>query len=185
MKQRTIYEYHRVEINMSLISSNTSVVITPLQSCIQMKTCSECIKASKNVDMNCQWCSVLQHCSDGLGRKRQEWLHYGCNKEFLSSEDQCKSYGLWRYSASRLVGFNLVCTAIVAAVVIVVMSFFLAWFVYAYRNPSSRSGIWLIEHHPSILMTRAQNSFARLRHSFNANKYRFAMQPEVESLAQM
>jgi len=31
-RQRTIYEYHRVEINMSQVASNSAVVITPLPS---------------------------------------------------------------------------------------------------------------------------------------------------------
>ncbi|ESO09996.1 hypothetical protein HELRODRAFT_109381 [Helobdella robusta] len=185
MKQRTIYEYHRVEINMSLITSNTSVVISPLPSCIQMKSCSECVSASKKMDQTCQWCPTLQHCSDGLDRKRQEWMHNGCHKDFLSTEEQCSQYVAWTYSSSRLLTSNIIIMIIVVLIFFMMMMLVLAWLTYAYRHPSSRSGIWLIEHQPSQIRQRVVNFFTRLRTSLNASKYRVAMQPEVESLAQM
>nr|KAF6292216.1 plexin domain containing 1 [Pipistrellus kuhlii] len=36
---------------------------------------------SSDLTFNCSWCHVLQRCSSGFDRYRQEWLAYGCAQE--------------------------------------------------------------------------------------------------------
>uniref|UniRef100_A0A665UA42 Plexin domain-containing protein 1-like n=1 Tax=Echeneis naucrates TaxID=173247 RepID=A0A665UA42_ECHNA len=73
-KRQTIYEYHRVEIDIKKISSYSAVEFTPLPTCLQHDSCELCL--SSNQTSGCSWCHVLQRCSDGMDRHRQEWLDY-------------------------------------------------------------------------------------------------------------
>ncbi|XP_008312356.1 plexin domain-containing protein 1-like isoform X2 [Cynoglossus semilaevis] len=77
--RRTIYEYHRVEINISKIVSQSAFEFTPLPTCLQHKSCELCL--TSNLTTGCGWCNTLQRCSDGIDRHRQEWLDYNCPEE--------------------------------------------------------------------------------------------------------
>uniref|UniRef100_A0A8C6KLY1 Plexin domain containing 1 n=1 Tax=Nothobranchius furzeri TaxID=105023 RepID=A0A8C6KLY1_NOTFU len=77
--QRTIYEYHRIEVDMKKISSKSAIELTPLPTCLQHDSCELCL--SSNLTSGCTWCNVLQRCSDGVDRHRQEWLDYSCSEE--------------------------------------------------------------------------------------------------------
>ncbi|KAM9774269.1 plexin domain-containing protein 1 [Syngnathus typhle] len=90
-KQRTIYEYHRVEINTSTIASGLAFEFTPLPTCLQHTSCDLCL--GSNLTSGCGWCNTLQRCSDGIDRLRQEWLDYNCPEE---AEGKCEDY----YTAS-------------------------------------------------------------------------------------
>ncbi|XP_061612099.1 plexin domain-containing protein 1-like [Phyllopteryx taeniolatus] len=85
--QRTIYEYHRVEINTTTIVSGSAFEFTPLPTCLQHTSCDLCL--GSNLTSGCGWCNTLQRCSDGLDRLRQEWLDYNCPKE---AEGTCEDY---------------------------------------------------------------------------------------------
>ncbi|KAL3053418.1 hypothetical protein OYC64_005871 [Pagothenia borchgrevinki] len=87
-KQRTIYEYHRVEIDTTKITSYSAVEFTPLPTCLQHDSCELCL--SYNQTSGCSWCHVLQRCSDGMDRHRQEWLDYACSEE--SKNATCEDY---------------------------------------------------------------------------------------------
>nr|XP_003466957.1 plexin domain-containing protein 1 [Cavia porcellus] len=78
-RRRTIFEYHRVELDTSRIASASAVEFTPLPTCLQHQSCDTCI--SSDLNFNCSWCHVLQRCSSGFDRYRQEWLTYGCAQE--------------------------------------------------------------------------------------------------------
>uniref|UniRef100_A0A8C5Q2E0 Plexin domain containing 1 n=1 Tax=Leptobrachium leishanense TaxID=445787 RepID=A0A8C5Q2E0_9ANUR len=78
-QRRTIYEYHRVEVDLAKIQNWTFVEFTPLPTCLELDTCDQCITTTLN--FNCSWCHVLQRCSSGFDRHRQEWLTYGCGEE--------------------------------------------------------------------------------------------------------
>ncbi|KAM6905440.1 plexin domain-containing protein 1-like isoform 2-T2 [Xenentodon cancila] len=86
--QKTIYEYHRVEVNMTKITSYSAIEFTPLATCLQHDSCELCL--SSNQTSGCSWCNVLQRCSDGMDRHRQEWLDYGCSGE--SNYATCEDY---------------------------------------------------------------------------------------------
>ncbi|XP_051928621.1 plexin domain-containing protein 1 isoform X2 [Hippocampus zosterae] len=90
-KQRTIYEYHRVEINTTMIVSGSAFEFTPLPTCLQHTSCDVCL--GSNLTSGCGWCNTLQRCSDGIDRLRQEWLDYNCPEE---AKGTCEDY----YSAS-------------------------------------------------------------------------------------
>ncbi|NWI99543.1 PLDX1 protein, partial [Crypturellus undulatus] len=57
-RRRTIYEYHRVELDTSKISSRAAVEFTPLPTCLQHQSCETC--ESSELTFNCSWCHVLQ-----------------------------------------------------------------------------------------------------------------------------
>ncbi|KAM7371654.1 hypothetical protein PAMP_008872 [Pampus punctatissimus] len=87
-QRRTIYEYHRVEINITKITNYSAVEFTPLPTCLQHDSCHLCLSSNQTSD--CSWCNVLQRCSDGMDRHRQEWLDYACSEE--SKDATCEDY---------------------------------------------------------------------------------------------
>ncbi|XP_010738741.2 plexin domain-containing protein 1 [Larimichthys crocea] len=87
-QRRTIYEYHRVEIDTTKITSLSAVEFTALPTCLQHDSCELCL--SSNQTSACSWCNVLQRCSDGMDRHRQEWLDYDCSDE--SKDATCEDY---------------------------------------------------------------------------------------------
>uniref|UniRef100_A0A452R9Y9 Plexin domain containing 1 n=1 Tax=Ursus americanus TaxID=9643 RepID=A0A452R9Y9_URSAM len=78
-RRRTIFEYHRVELDPRKVTSMSAVEFTPLPTCLQHRSCDACV--SSDLTFNCSWCHVLQRCSSGFDRYRQEWLAYGCAQE--------------------------------------------------------------------------------------------------------
>ncbi|XP_078280823.1 plexin domain-containing protein 1-like isoform X1 [Rhinoraja longicauda] len=78
-ERRTIYEYHRVEMDMTTIKSRSALEFTPVSMCLQHLSCNACVNAEER--FNCSWCGVLQRCSNGFDRLRQEWLDYHCTDE--------------------------------------------------------------------------------------------------------
>ncbi|XP_049916195.1 plexin domain-containing protein 1-like isoform X1 [Epinephelus moara] len=87
VNRRTIYEYHRVEINITKIVSKSAFEFTPLPTCLQHTSCELCL--SSNLTTGCGWCNTLQRCSDGIDRHRQEWLDYNCPEE---AKGTCEDY---------------------------------------------------------------------------------------------
>ncbi|XP_035035813.2 plexin domain-containing protein 1 [Hippoglossus stenolepis] len=87
-QRRTIYEYHRVEIDRTKITNHSAVEFTALPTCLQHDSCERCL--SSNQTSGCSWCHVLQRCSDGMDRHRQEWLDYACSEE--SKDATCEDY---------------------------------------------------------------------------------------------
>ncbi|XP_070837304.1 plexin domain-containing protein 1-like [Chaetodon trifascialis] len=87
-QRHTIYEYHRVEIDTTKITSYSAVEFTALPTCLQHDSCELCL--SSNLTSGCSWCNVLQRCSDGMDRHRQEWLDYACSDE--SKDATCEDY---------------------------------------------------------------------------------------------
>ncbi|XP_015426276.1 PREDICTED: plexin domain-containing protein 1 [Myotis davidii] len=78
-RRRAIFEYHRVELDPSKVTSTSAVEFTPLPTCLEHRSCDACM--SSDLTFNCSWCHVLQRCSSGFDRYRQEWLAYGCAQE--------------------------------------------------------------------------------------------------------
>ncbi|CAL9692997.1 unnamed protein product [Knipowitschia caucasica] len=86
--KQTIYEYHRVTIDPSKIKNNSAIEFTELPTCLQHNSCDLCHSA--NEALGCSWCHVLQRCSDGMDRHRQEWLDFACFEE--SDDVTCEDY---------------------------------------------------------------------------------------------
>ena len=111
-------------------------------------------------NFKCLWCPSLQRCSDTMDRYRQEWIEASCpvdatlqanltcaairsnqeNSQLSALEAPTES----EYVKSVVVGLFLTIT--IAMVVTLI-----GWSVYAYKNPTSPSGIWFIEHRPARL----------------------------------
>lgn len=89
VRRRTIYEYHRVELQMSKITNISAVEMTPLPTCLQFNGCGPCV--SSQIGFNCSWCSKLQRCSSGFDRHRQDWVDSGCPEEVQSKEKMCEN----------------------------------------------------------------------------------------------
>ncbi|XP_053708005.1 plexin domain-containing protein 1-like isoform X2 [Synchiropus splendidus] len=87
-QRQTIYEYHRIDIDLSTITSSSAVEFTALATCLQHKNCESCVSSKQT--SGCSWCNVLQRCSDGMDRHRQEWLDYACLEE--SEDTTCEVY---------------------------------------------------------------------------------------------
>ncbi|TSK14612.1 Plexin domain-containing protein 1 [Bagarius yarrelli] len=87
-KRRTIYEYHRVEVNTTEIVNRSAFVFSPLPTCLQHTNCDQCLHS--NLTSGCGWCNILQRCSDGIDRHRQEWLEFSCSEE--AKEGTCDDY---------------------------------------------------------------------------------------------
>ncbi|XP_067824893.1 plexin domain-containing protein 1-like [Heptranchias perlo] len=85
-QRRTIYEYHRVEMDMAKITNSSALEFTPVSMCLQHLSCNACANAESR--FNCSWCGVLQRCSNGFDRHRQEWLDYHCMEEH--SDELCE-----------------------------------------------------------------------------------------------
>ncbi|XP_041818868.1 plexin domain-containing protein 1-like isoform X1 [Chelmon rostratus] len=86
-RRRTIYEYHRVEIDTTKIVSGSAFEFTPLPTCLQHTSCDLCL--TSNLTTGCGWCNTLQRCSDGIDRHRQEWLDYNCPEQ---AKGTCEDY---------------------------------------------------------------------------------------------
>ncbi|XP_023656135.1 plexin domain-containing protein 1 isoform X3 [Paramormyrops kingsleyae] len=86
-RRRTIYEYHRVEVDTTKITNHSAFEFSPLPTCLQHKNCELCLSSS--LTSGCKWCNILQRCSDGIDRHRQEWLDYGCSE---ATESTCEDY---------------------------------------------------------------------------------------------
>jgi hypothetical protein len=76
-----IIEYHMVDVSAYNISSNTAILLHPLPNCIGAASCTECANVSATSDFECGWCPALSRCSDGIDRRRQEWLRANCHND--------------------------------------------------------------------------------------------------------
>uniref|UniRef100_G3SN10 Plexin domain containing 2 n=1 Tax=Loxodonta africana TaxID=9785 RepID=G3SN10_LOXAF len=87
VRRRTIYEYHRVELQMSKITNISAVEMTPLPSKLIFNFCP--------VPHTCTYfselpCDPLPRCSSGFDRHRQDWVDSGCPEEVCSKEKMCE-----------------------------------------------------------------------------------------------
>ncbi|XP_052417814.1 plexin domain-containing protein 2 [Carassius gibelio] len=79
VRRKTIYEYHRVELLKTKITSSTAVEMMPLPTCLQFTSCTSCI--TSQINFNCSWCHRLNRCSSGFDRHRQDWVDNNCPDE--------------------------------------------------------------------------------------------------------
>ncbi|XP_078452677.1 plexin domain-containing protein 2-like [Lampetra fluviatilis] len=86
LRRRTIYEYHRVELEVVKVTNLTVIEMAPLPTCLQYTSCKGCLTAQTS--FNCSWCGHLQRCSSGFDRHRQDWIDNGCLQELR--EEQCE-----------------------------------------------------------------------------------------------
>lgn len=84
IRKKTIFDYHRLNMKESIdIGNETAIYLKALPTCNQFDSCEACSKTDPN--MKCSWCPAVKRCSNGLDRKRQEWMKFGC-QNFNTSE---------------------------------------------------------------------------------------------------
>jgi len=124
--------------------------------------------------LECRWCGALGRCSDGTDRNRQEWLKAKCDTYNVSSVQACSATrqpfpgdggypGLDGRSQSHLApdlggggaeggaaaGSRASTGSIVVSLLLTSLVIALAaWVGYAYFNPNSSSGRFLIKYRP-------------------------------------
>ncbi|XP_071139437.1 plexin domain-containing protein 2-like [Mytilus edulis] len=160
---RYIVKYHDIKLNVTDLSDNTAVVLYPLPTCNQARTCEDC--TSLNIGFNCSWCHAVSRCSDGIDRHMQAWENNGCVNNGFDTLDKCMipptttrmlqtttaaprkqpQSDAVRSSESS----DSAVVAIPIAIFVVIMLVLLGvWIYYARTHPNTRSGIWLIENSP-------------------------------------
>uniref|UniRef100_A0A2K5RJ21 Plexin domain containing 2 n=1 Tax=Cebus imitator TaxID=2715852 RepID=A0A2K5RJ21_CEBIM len=149
VRRRTIYEYHRVELQMSKITNISAVEMTPLPTCLQFNRCGPCV--SSQIGFNCSWCSKLQRCSSGFDRHRQDWVDSGCPEEDTKIALHLKDNGASTDdSAAEKKGGSLHAGLIVGILILVlIIATAILVTVYMYHHPTSAASIFFIERRPS------------------------------------
>ncbi|XP_052893847.1 plexin domain-containing protein 1 isoform X2 [Anopheles moucheti] len=91
-KQKTIYEYHRVNFGQTEVQNDTIITLAALPTCFTFKDCESCI-AHEGADFVCVWCPTINRCSTGTDRKRQDWVNKGCETTLISQALYCPAIG--------------------------------------------------------------------------------------------
>lgn len=154
--------YDPVQVFPLDIGNDTVVIFDPLLTCDRITDPYNCV--SIDIDFDCKWCGVTKRCTDGLDRYTTEWNTSGCLEEELTwdsyrihqtvkprskptsprTQQATSAPGSSQGSSSSKVGI-----IVVVIVVVVIVLTVGGWIFYAYKNPTSKSGIWLMEHRPS------------------------------------
>lgn len=79
----SLVPYDTIELDPALITSNTTVVFTPVPTCGSKKNCKSCVAHSDS----CVWCSSLDRCStrEGLDQYYSLWSIHSCPAEAVRS----------------------------------------------------------------------------------------------------
>uniref|UniRef100_A0A3Q1CX83 PSI domain-containing protein n=1 Tax=Amphiprion ocellaris TaxID=80972 RepID=A0A3Q1CX83_AMPOC len=171
VRRRTIYEYHKVDIPKSKISSSTAVEMLPLPTCLQFSSCGPCV--TSQIGFNCSWCSRLQRCSSGFDRNRQDWVDHGCPEEVFLIVCIAVNYRLHNRVRTLQYFCHLntrshcnLCTAgdkdagesdeglqtgLLAGIVVVMLVMAAAIFmsIYMYNYPTSSASLFFMERRPT------------------------------------
>ncbi|CAF4265030.1 unnamed protein product, partial [Rotaria magnacalcarata] len=151
--------------------------------CNTFTDCASCL-ANRGKRYNCSWCDDIQKCSDGYDRSRQQWIRAQCHR--LAAADTCPNsmedtYDNYHFSSSSLPSmvqfekrkessiatsrsystlhtFRTIVITLLLSVLILSLAALAVTYMYAYRNPTSPAGMWLLEHRPSTYIARFKRS---------------------------
>jgi len=175
-RRKTIYEYHRLNMKNKEIKNKTAILFEALKTCNTNTNCETCISSHESrevtgtMELDCRWCAELQRCSDGTDRNRQDWLKHKCDSHNISQVSMCPAPGQTHLSyntntQSSLHGNThpaqdnypdklhagpamspggIVMSVFVCMLVITLFG----WVGYAYFNPNTSSGRFLIKYRP-------------------------------------
>ncbi|XP_076642625.1 plexin domain containing lethal (1) G0289 [Halictus rubicundus] len=176
VRRKTIYEYHRVNFNRQDIQNWTVIYLSALPTCLEIDNCKDCL--TKLNDFDCKWCSLLNQCSTGTFRSRQDWLSKGCEVKKIKDVDFCplrtttykeheEEFNHMHMQSeetvtvremslesilktSRPSNMNMGVSGIIGILMVIgLVVGLVGWGAYAYRNPHSASGQMLIRYRPS------------------------------------
>jgi hypothetical protein len=171
IKRRTIYEYHKVVLPTSAIKTGMVIILTPLPTCNRLTDCDSCVKHTET-KFDCRWCNTLGRCSDGLDWYRQHWDKEGCQNSHTTDVRICPSHPTPPkpitdplYSSfiqdpcsegkcNKKSDFSTAVIVVVVLIIVGVLAGLAGWGYYAYTHPTSRSGLWLMEHRPSQIKSK-------------------------------
>uniref|UniRef100_A0A3Q3ELE7 Plexin domain containing 1 n=1 Tax=Labrus bergylta TaxID=56723 RepID=A0A3Q3ELE7_9LABR len=166
-ERQKIYEYHRVDVDTTKITSYSAVEFTALPTCLQHESCELCLSSDQT--SGCSWCNVLQRCSDGMDRHRQEWLDYACSEEvyewlqlwgFLSNTDVRTDSS----TKSHVLANTGLIAGIAAALVLLLALILLA--LYINYHPTAASPLYLIQRRknywPSLKFQKPQPGYTEV-----------------------
>lgn len=139
--------YDPVQVFPLDIENGTVVIFTPLPTCDSIKELVPCVLSE--LDFKCTWCSATQKCYDALDKYTSEWRTSGCLREERLNSKPRSTISSQTSKPESSHSSSKVGVAIVVVVVVVLVAALGGFFLYAYRNPTSKSGIWLMEHRPS------------------------------------
>nr|XP_032813078.1 plexin domain-containing protein 2-like isoform X3 [Petromyzon marinus] len=164
----TVYEYHRVDLDTTELTSGCTIELVPLPTCNQYKTCDSCLSA--HIAFDCGWCGSIQRCSSGFDRHRQEWIDGSCRQEASTescpadelasrgSEDQKPPLAARPTSSDRssVRGATSMSSVLLAASLSLAVLLLLAacgLALYVHRYPTSSVSLFLIEFRPKMWPT--------------------------------
>jgi len=159
---RIFFVYSQVNISKNSVVSGAAVVFHPLPSCVTAKSCAECMERKNTTEFNCQWCPKTKRCSDLADRHRSEWEIANCRfnpvKEIsdvrclpgrkTSTTTTTTTTALYRQNEKqkgRSKGGVSAGTIVGICIVLILVIGIAAWCAYAYRHPTSKSGLFLID----------------------------------------
>ncbi|XP_067056805.1 plexin domain-containing protein 1-like isoform X3 [Acropora muricata] len=162
---KNISDERCVEGGMSTSLPPSSPTTTGVSGCVLGNSCPECKKLDQTTDFNCQWSSTTKRCFDRTDLSRTEWEIKGCNSVSVKNNSDEKSVGVGMSTSlpqstpmttgvsgkvaaakQRQSKGGIGAGAIVAIFIVLILICCVgAWCVYAYRHPTSKSGLFLID----------------------------------------
>ncbi|PAV78670.1 hypothetical protein WR25_21203 [Diploscapter pachys] len=171
--KRVIYEYHRIELPANAITSNTVVKLIAQPTCMQYSKCEQCSNATLK-HFKCSWCHAKKKnggpfCTDesGLHRRRQQWVEHNCkaksktmycdgqsDEDEVDDDESSSKSPVSPHDIAPMPGDKLKKEKEgggYAALVILLISLLglIGWVAFAYYNPHTTSGQFLIRYRPS------------------------------------
>ncbi|XP_044731116.1 plexin domain-containing protein 2 isoform X2 [Chrysoperla carnea] len=178
VRRKTIYEYHRVQFVRQDIKNWTVIYLRATQTCLEMKDCASCLTQVKH--FTCKWCETMKKCSNGIFRKRQDWMFNGCEQHQISNASRCSAAEKSEYfnntnkmnqnedssimdakksasiqhqdnlHRSQSNDENMGLSSVIGVMFLLgLVCVLVGWVLYAYRNPHTSSGQFLIRYRPS------------------------------------
>lgn len=139
--------YDPVQVFPLDINDGTVVIFNPLPTCDRQKDMESCLWSA--LDFECRWCNATQKCYDGLDRYTKEWEWSGCLKEETANRKPRPTNPPQTKKPKAPESSSHVGIIVIVVIVVVLIAALAGWCLYAYKNPNTSSGLWLMEHRPS------------------------------------
>lgn len=137
---KALIKYQPLVVNPEDIKTGNVVIFTPLSLCELSEDTQLC--ETRHVSFYCKHCRVTRHCPWSTTDKPiQQWLHSYCKNT--------KPPGCATDEEEEGAPTTFIAVVVIVVVVSILMSILGGWAYYAYNNPTTASGRWLIEHRPS------------------------------------
>lgn len=151
VRYRYFYIYSTINITLESVKDNVAVIFKPQLNCVSAQSCSLCMNRTEQSNFTCEWCPELNRCSDGVDRHRADWETRKCKQNAIKElTKECKAgtmvMGKRAPRGREMEKEGIGAGAVVGICFLLVLMIGIAgWCVYAYRYPTSKSGLFLIE----------------------------------------